>query len=39
MEDPLVATCLATMMVGPYLLPDEVYDQAGLDRLVAAPAA
>lgn len=39
MENPLVGTCLATMMVGPYVFPDEVYDQAELDRLVAAPAA
>lgn len=37
--DPLVGLVLATNVVGPYLFPDDVYDQSTLDRLVAAPAA
>jgi hypothetical protein len=29
---------LATTVVGPSLLPDDLYDEATLERLLAAPA-
>jgi len=36
---PVVQMILATLMVGPYGLPDEVYDQVGLEALLERPAA
>jgi 2-polyprenyl-6-methoxyphenol hydroxylase-like FAD-dependent oxidoreductase len=37
--NPMVQMLLATLMLGPYALPEEIYDQDGLEAVLAGPAA
>jgi menaquinone-9 beta-reductase len=36
--NPLVTMFLASAVVGPYVLPDELYDRAGIEQLLQVPA-